>query len=242
MLLLRWGELLLWARLRLLHARNLRGIKLALRAQVLHHILGTTRIAGGLILWALAGDELFKCRYRIAVLLTGRAGCGQHRNLALLIDAHSGLPQPMHRKIRLIARNQKIHRTCQRAEDLHGILAAEVIGQLRKLRAGKTLAHDELLAVCGGARADQRCDSRVMQAMQRGGLFHHAGGTRGKDLHTQPLVGGAVFHGEKRGGRGAIHYGQFVQVVLGGKELRKLGHDQDFLKQCGRGQGTIKRF
>ena len=36
---------------------------------------------------------------RIAVLFAGRPGRSQHRNLALLIDAHPGLPQPMHRKV-----------------------------------------------------------------------------------------------------------------------------------------------
>ena len=90
--LLRRGKLLLRARLRLLHARNLRGIEIALRAQVLHHILGALCRASGLILRALLGDELFKRRYRIAVLFAGRTGRSQHRNLALLIDAHPGLP------------------------------------------------------------------------------------------------------------------------------------------------------
>ena len=51
---------------------------------------------------------------------------------------------------------------------------------------------------------------------------------------------GSVFHGEERGGRIFIHYCQFVQVVLGGEELRKLRHGGDFLKQCGRGAGNNK--
>ena len=90
--LLRRGELLLRARFWLLHAGNLRGIEIALRAQVRHHILGALGRASGLILRAFAGNELLKRRHRIAVLFAGRAGRSQHRNLALLIDAHSGLP------------------------------------------------------------------------------------------------------------------------------------------------------
>ena len=90
--LLRWGELLLRARLWLLHTRNLRCIEFALRAQLSHHILGALRRASRLVFWAFAGNELFKRRHCIAVLFAGRTGRSQHRNLALLIDAHSGLP------------------------------------------------------------------------------------------------------------------------------------------------------
>ena len=90
--LLRRGELLLRARLWLLHARNLRCIEFALRAQLSHHILGALRRASRLVFWAFAGNELFKRRHCIAVLFAGRTGRSQHRNLALLIDAHPGLP------------------------------------------------------------------------------------------------------------------------------------------------------
>ena len=97
--LLRRGKLLLRAWLRLLHAGNLRGIEVALRAQLSDHILGALCRASGLILRAFAGNKLLKRRHRIAVLFAGRPGRSQHRNLALLIDAHPGLPQPMHRKV-----------------------------------------------------------------------------------------------------------------------------------------------
>ena len=90
--LLRRSKLLLRAWLRLLHAGNLRGIVFALRAQLSHYILGTLCRASGLKFWAFAGNELFKRRHRIAVLFAGRTGRSQHRNLALLIDAHPGLP------------------------------------------------------------------------------------------------------------------------------------------------------
>ena len=157
--------MLLGARFGGLHARDLRGIELSLRAQMRHHILGAIRRAGGLIVRALARDELLECLYRFAVLLGRRAGRGQYRNLPLLVDAHPGLPQPMNRKVCLLARDQKVHRTGQGAKDLRRVRAAEIIGYLRKLGADKPLAHNKLLPVCGSARAYQRCDSRVMQSM-----------------------------------------------------------------------------
>jgi len=60
---LRRGELLLGARFGGLHARDLRGIELSLRAQMRHHILGAIRRAGGLIVRALARDELLECSW-----------------------------------------------------------------------------------------------------------------------------------------------------------------------------------
>ena len=157
--------MLLGARFGGLHARDLRGIELALRSQMRHHILGAIRRAGGLIVRALARDELLECLYRFAVLLGRWAGRGQYRNLPLLVDAHPGLPQPMDRKVCLLARDQKVHRTGQGAKDLRRVRAAEIIGYLRKLGADKPLAYNKLLPVCGSARAYQRCDSRVMQSM-----------------------------------------------------------------------------
>ena len=66
--------------------------------------------------------------------------------------------------------------------------------------------------------------------MQCRGLVHHAGNFRCEDFHAQLLVRVSIFD-RKEGRRWSlIQHGQFVQIVLGGKELRKLGHGRDVLK------------